>query len=340
MPIYNINELIEKMKPQARRDKALIARCVDGLGLYAAQIAAENRTSDKINEMRKLAENLVGYWGFGDDNINKNAKSPKDFMWDFDARVDEAKTGGAITGDIYQTAPNVIYGLYRYGEDMVVSQGNTAMDDILDMSGLIKEIGAAWDFEADVLNDLTVRLEAEVRTMLKNTPLPGQAVNGKNIGYIVSQAVLFENDRGFALAHSSTAPNPFVTWQFTNDNGKLDYYWGHYYNTEERAQINYINRVTDYIEQYNFKEKPVPINNIEVDAEQNYNMIDGIMNNKPFPKPDLTDGQTHDEIRELTPETIRDEKPSVLEQIKAAQQVPKQPHKEKSPEKKTGDIDI
>lgn len=61
----------------------------------------------------------------------------------------------------------------------------------------------------------------------------------------------------------------------------------------------------------------------ELDAEQNYNMVDdGLLNNIEPPKPDLTDGQTYDEIRELAPETLpqeihsaKDDKPSLLGQI-------------------------
>ena len=49
----------------------------------------------------------------------------------------------------------------------------------------------------------------------------------------------------------------------------------------------------------------------------NYNMLDGRMNNEPPVKPDLTDGQTHEEIRELAPETLPEEKPSVLDRLKS-----------------------
>lgn len=49
----------------------------------------------------------------------------------------------------------------------------------------------------------------------------------------------------------------------------------------------------------------------------NYNMLDGRMNNEPPVKPDLTDGQTHEEIRELAPETLPKEKPSVLDRLKS-----------------------
>lgn len=52
-------------------------------------------------------------------------------------------------------------------------------------------------------------------------------------------------------------------------------------------------------------------------SKGNYNMVDGVINNEPPARADLTDGQTHDEIAELAPETLPDAKPSVMEQLKA-----------------------
>ena len=45
----------------------------------------------------------------------------------------------------------------------------------------------------------------------------------------------------------------------------------------------------------------------------NYNMLDGRLNNEPPVRPDLTDGQTDEEIRELVPEA----KPSLMDRLKA-----------------------
>ena len=57
------------------------------------------------------------------------------------------------------------------------------------------------------------------------------------------------------------------------------------------------------------------LRNAELDLEGRkgqYNMIDGIVNNDPPVRADLTDGQTHEEIRELAPETLPNEKPSIM----------------------------
>jgi hypothetical protein len=71
---------------------------------------------------------------------------------------------------------------------MVTSQGEIAMSDILIISGWIKEIAQAWDFDSGVLDKLTGKLEAEVQQMLDNYPMPGQTVAGLvNAGYEIKQ---------------------------------------------------------------------------------------------------------------------------------------------------------
>ena len=62
------------------------------------------------------------------------------------------------------------------------------------------------------------------------------------------------------------------------------------------------------------------LRNAELDLEGekgNYNMIDGIVNNDPPIRADLTDGQTHEEVKALAPETLPNEKPSIMEKLRA-----------------------
>ncbi|KPU43205.1 hypothetical protein OXPF_32190 [Oxobacter pfennigii] len=74
-------------------------------------------------------------------------------------------------------------------------------------------------------------------------------------GYEIKRSVLFDNDRGFALAENPNAPQPFVTWQFTEENGKRDYYWGHYTTNKAAAVRDYENRVLEYQYDYGVSEK-------------------------------------------------------------------------------------
>jgi hypothetical protein len=338
MPSYTLKEIIEKMAPQDRRDMALIERCMDGLGLYAAQIAEKGRDLYKIEKARTLVEIFVSFWGFEDSESYAKAKPLEEYLQAFDDRVSEARAGGLVTGDVFQTAPNVIYGLHRYGEELVVNLGADAMGDILDVCDMMKEIAQAWDFEPDILSDMTTMLESEVQDLLDRITLPGQPVSGVvNLGYAITQAVMLENGLGIVLAHHPDAPSPFVTWRFgIDDEGDKWYEWGHYFSTESRAKIDYISRVGVYAELYGITERPLPTAAVEMDAEQNCNMIDGVKNNEGEPKSDLTDGQTHKELRELAPETLPEEngeKPSVLKQIRESREAPHKP-KNDTPSKK------
>ncbi|MDL2324406.1 DUF4316 domain-containing protein [Ruminococcaceae bacterium OttesenSCG-928-A16] len=81
------------------------------------------------------------------------------------------------------------------------------------------------------------------------------------------------------------------------------------------------------------------LKNAEISTEQNYNQIDGIINNEGQGRADLTDGQTHEEIMELAPETLqKSEKPSILGQLKKAQESIAKP--DKTGEKKPPDLDL
>jgi hypothetical protein len=69
-------------------------------------------------------------------------------------------------------------------------------------------------------------------------------------GYEIKQSITFTNNRGFALAENPNAPQPFVTWQFTDENGKRDYYWGHYTTGRDKAERDLVQRVADHQTQY------------------------------------------------------------------------------------------
>lgn len=74
--------------------------------------------------------------------------------------------------------------------------------------------------------------------------------------YKILQTVTFTNGRGFALGYNEAAPNPYVTWQFTESaDGKKDYYWGHYCNDMETAQKDFDKRIDSYKDQFHVQER-------------------------------------------------------------------------------------
>jgi hypothetical protein len=174
-------------------------------------------------------------------------------------------------------------------------------------------------------------LDAE-RSLLPGRPESGEAVQG----YEIVRAIAFDDRRGFAIGLNPDAVSPFVCWQFTTENGARDFYWGHYADEFQSVADNYIARTLVHMSGEQVREIQNPIAAVEMSTEQNYNMIDGQRNNMAAPKPDLTDGQTHDEIRELAPASLPEAKPSVLEQIREAKKAPKPPRRKKDAPAKDG----
>lgn len=159
--------------------------------------------------------------------------------------------------------------------------------------------------------------------------IPGAPEAGHVVqDYEITRSIWLDNNRGFAIGHNPDAVEPFVSWQFTPENDKRDFYWGHYFKTEKDAADDYIARVIGQMKDGQAREIDNPLADTELSAEQNYNMVDGMLNNEKD-RLDLTDGQTHEEIQELATETLPQEKPSVIKQIREAKDAPPTPHKPK-----------
>lgn len=61
---------------------------------------------------------------------------------------------------------------------------------------------------------------------------------------------LFDNKCGFVLGENPKAPNPYVTWQFNEQDGHRDFFWGHYHNEPDMAERDLHNRAEDYQRRY------------------------------------------------------------------------------------------
>ncbi len=75
-------------------------------------------------------------------------------------------------------------------------------------------------------------------------------------GYEIKRSVVFDDDRGYALAENPNAVEPFVTWAlYVDENGHRSYEWGHYFSTLDRATQDYMNRITEYHQKNGVTEK-------------------------------------------------------------------------------------
>ena len=75
-----------------------------------------------------------------------------------------------------------------------------------------------------------------------------------NADYVIRRTILFDNKCGFALGENPKAPNPYVTWQFNEQDGHRDYFWGHYHNEPDMAERDLHNRAEDYQRRYHVRE--------------------------------------------------------------------------------------
>mgnify|MGYP000007934671 CR=1 FL=1 len=75
-----------------------------------------------------------------------------------------------------------------------------------------------------------------------------------NADYVIRRTILFDNKCGFVLGENPKAPNPYVTWQFNEQDGHRDYFWGHYHNEPGMAERDLHNRAEDYQRRYHVQE--------------------------------------------------------------------------------------
>ena len=69
--------------------------------------------------------------------------------------------------------------------------------------------------------------------------LPGKEEDGECDscnGYKIIRSIMFSKTQGYVIAYNPDAVSPYVCWQFTEENGHRDYYWGIY--GDEQAAID------------------------------------------------------------------------------------------------------
>lgn len=103
----------------------------------------------------------------------------------------------------------------------------------------------------------------------------------KNQGYKILKAVMLENGRGFVLGENPKAPQPYVTWAcYDGKNGQREYEWGHYSQSRENIEIDFIDRIKEYQRLYNVK-----IVQIEAPGIYKYYSTQRPVDIGTFPKP-------------------------------------------------------
>jgi len=153
-----LDELINAMEPQARKDKALITKCIDGLTEYAAELRqkAGDAGKEQISALRRLVSELEGYWGLDTEAVDHVAA--------FDRKIQEADQVTHPWAPTQEQRGAVMKGICRHSMDMISSLGaDNARGRVAECERLIREIAGFWEFDSLVLDDLCAQIEASLK---------------------------------------------------------------------------------------------------------------------------------------------------------------------------------
>jgi hypothetical protein len=137
---------------QTQYDRLLMRRCVEGLGLYAAQCAASDPQSPKLAEIRNLIEDLISYWSLDD---GADAIPMENFLRSFDQRLHAAETD--MDALLYRA--DTLGGLSLYMDEISGTHGDEMKDHISAVNDLIQEITAFWNDELPLHSDASAFIQ-------------------------------------------------------------------------------------------------------------------------------------------------------------------------------------
>lgn len=156
--------------------------------------------------------------------------------------------GDAYRGDCFEIC---VYSDMKTGKTDIATEVDPSTSERLNIYYVDNRGDKHW-FKAQLPEDFVNQLFAACERISTGRDTIG--------GYAVKDAILFENGRGVALAENPKAPQPFVTWMFTQDkHGRRDYEWGHYFQDGDRAAKDFKARADDYRRGYGVREVKPPI---------------------------------------------------------------------------------
>ena len=172
-------------------------------------------------------DNLIE-WLF--DRLDKNLAEFKALVQSYEKETIMVMDTHYYLTNVHEFEPDESSYLLRFENplEVVADAWEQRCEDISDMSFALEEVLG----KKDALRDYALAQEEN----------PAEVIRG----YEIRESNVFSTDRGFALAVNPEAVQPFVTWQFTEDNGNREYYWGHYFTKEQDATADYAARVEEY----------------------------------------------------------------------------------------------
>ena len=116
---YTIDELLARIEPQYREDKAAIRKCIAGLTDHAAQLAAQGQ-EEQLPTFRRLITDMAEFWGLTDDDTPKGYREMTEQIGStFDQAVSAARDSSGAPELSAQTKTDILNGLRLYAEEMM-----------------------------------------------------------------------------------------------------------------------------------------------------------------------------------------------------------------------------
>lgn len=135
------------------------------------------------------------------------------------------------------------------------SLGQDTVEKLLQFENPLKIAADAWITKREDISDVPYVVDGlfsdmdSINRIYASMPRENPPDSAPDIhGYKILKSVEFSNDRGFTLAENLHAVSPYVTWQYTVDDGDTDHYWGHYFQDKDKAEEDFNSRVAEYKE--------------------------------------------------------------------------------------------
>lgn len=101
-----IDEFIARMEPAYRKQQAVIEKCLAGLTVYAAGLAANGQMDDRL---RDHVDAMPLFWGL---------EQPEQYLTAFDQAVSEAQSSGAAPELSEPGKADILAGLTLYAQEL------------------------------------------------------------------------------------------------------------------------------------------------------------------------------------------------------------------------------
>lgn len=171
MPWYSLDVFSAMAEENAQDDQALARRCIEGLTGYAAELRqrAGPGGQARTQALRKLVDSIASYWGLWDEELPMVREN---FLIAFDCRMKNADTATAPLQTSAALTADVLYGLYRYGLDLIPNMGSDAAEELHSITSLIQEAAKFWDVGSPVVDQLCTNIDAALKHQTERERAP------------------------------------------------------------------------------------------------------------------------------------------------------------------------